>query len=439
MTGREMNTATLANDAKGSSVDWRERLSIVVQTMREISRETDPQAMVRAYGARMRQLRPYDAFIALSRRDLPAPQFRITRSSNWKEPINPWKQKHLLPILEGGLLGELIYGDEPRIIDDLEVSPDDPAADLLTGHKSLLAIPNFDQRVALNMVVSLRTQPHAYDREELPEMVWMSNLFGRAAHNLVLADELRNAYEEVDRELRMVADIQRSLLPTELPNIPTMHLAAHYQTARRAGGDYYDFFALPDGRWSVMIADVSGHGTPAAVMMAITHSIAHSYPGPPAPAHKMLDFVNYQLATRYTAGLGAFVTAFYGIYDPATRQLSYSCAGHNPPRLKRCADGTIHSLDGVSNLPLGISSDETYQECACTLQCGDQIVFYTDGITEAQNLTGEIFGVERLDMALYQCRETASDLIAAVLAEVDEFSAGQPLGDDRTLLVAKIY
>src|SRR5262245_19363179 len=263
MTGREMNTATLANDAKGSSVDWRERLAIVVQTMREISRETDPQAMVRAYGARMRQLRPYDAFIALSRRDLPAPQFRITRSSNWTEPINPWKQKHLLPILEGGLLGSLIYGNEPEIIDDLDVDPDDPAAEYLAGYRSLMAIPNYDQGVALNMVISLRKESNAFKREEFPEMVWMSNLFGRAAHNLVLADEVREAYDAVDRELKMVADIQRSLLPSKLPEIPTMHLAAHYQTARRAGGDYYDFFALPDGKWSIMIADVSGHGTPA--------------------------------------------------------------------------------------------------------------------------------------------------------------------------------
>jgi sigma-B regulation protein RsbU (phosphoserine phosphatase) len=269
-------------------------------------------------------------------------------------------------------------------------------------------------------------------------MVWMSNLFGRAAHSLVLAEQVREAYEVVDRELKMVAHIQRSLLPSELPQIPTMHLAAHYQTARRAGGDYYDFFALPDGKWAIMIADVSGHGTPAAVMMAITHSIAHSFPGPPAPANKMLDFVNRRLATRYTAGLGAFVTAFYGIYDPASRQLTYACAGHNPPRLKRCADGTISSLDGVANLPLGISADESYAECSQVLQPGDQIVFYTDGITEAQNAAGEIFGLERLDAVLSECRDNATELIEAVLANVESFTASQPPGDDRTLLVAKI-
>ena len=88
-------------------------------------------------------------------------------------------------------------------------------------------------------------------------MVWMSNLFGRATHNLVLAEELKAAYEIVDRELKIVADIQRSLLPSPLPKIPTLGLAAHYQTSQWAGGDYYDFFPLPDGHWGILIADVS--------------------------------------------------------------------------------------------------------------------------------------------------------------------------------------
>jgi sigma-B regulation protein RsbU (phosphoserine phosphatase) len=406
--------------------------------MREMSLQTDPQAMVRAYAARVRQLRPSDGFLALSRRDLQPPQFRITRSSRWVGEINPWKEKHLLPILEGGLLGSLIYGDEPRIIDDLQVPPDDPAAEYLSGFRSLMAIPNYDRGVALNMVISLRNEPYAFIRSEFPEMVWMSNLFGRAAHNLVLAEQLREAYDAVDRELKMVAHIQRSLLPAKLPDIPTMHLAAHYQTARRAGGDYYDFFALPDGKWSMMIADVSGHGTPAAVMMAITHSIAHSYPGPPSPAHKMLSFLNHHLTTRYTSGLGAFVTAFYGIYDPVTRRLSYSSAGHNPPRVKRCSDGSILSLDGVGNLPLGIDAEESYQECEVLLKPGDQIVLYTDGVTEAQNSRGELFELDRLDRVLSKCRESASDLIRAVLDAVEEFTGGQAPNDDRTLLVAKI-
>ena len=127
----------------------------------------------------------------------------------------------------------------------------------------------------------------------------------------MLAEQVRDAYNLVDRELQIVGDIQRSLLPAVLPDIPTMKLAAHYQTSHRAGGDYYDFFPLPDGRWGILIADVSGHGTPAAVMMAVTHSIAHLYPGTSAPPSEMLNFVSQHLSRRYTQGVGAFVTAFY--------------------------------------------------------------------------------------------------------------------------------
>src|SRR5229473_2239301 len=347
----------------GADGDWRERLAFIVETMRDMSRQTDPQAMVRAYGTRMRQLMQTDRTVSLSRRDLPPQKYRITRSSLWREEINPWHNKDRLPLLEGGLLGELIYGDEPRIIDDIQVASDDPAAEYFAGMRSLIAVPNYDQGVALNMVVLMRKEPAAFQREQFPLWVWMSNLFGRATHNLVLSEELKKAYEAVDYELKVVADIQRSLLPKELPQIPNLSLAAHYQTSRRAGGDYYDFFPLPNGQWGILIADVSGHGTPAAVLMAITHSIAHSYPGPPPPPRQMLNYVNYHLASRYSRQSDTFVTAFYGIFDPPKRTLIYSCAGHNPPRLKRCQDGTLLALDRAGGFPLGITSEGAFDEC----------------------------------------------------------------------------
>ncbi len=268
--------------------DWTKRLAMIVDTMREMSRQTDPEAMVRAYGARMSELMPSDRRLSLSRRDLEPPRYRITRSTTWTEAINPWKEKDRLPLFTSGLLGELIYADDARIIDDLQVAPDDPAADYFAGMRSLMAIPMFDQGVALNMVVVMRREPAAFQRDELPEVVWMSNLFGRAAHNLVLSEEVSKAYQAIDQELKIVGDIQRSLLPVHLPAIPTLELAASYHTSERAGGDYYDFFPLPEGKWGILIADVSGHGTPAAVLMAITHSIAHVFPGqggapPPRP------------------------------------------------------------------------------------------------------------------------------------------------------------
>jgi sigma-B regulation protein RsbU (phosphoserine phosphatase) len=413
-------------------------MAAIVDMMREMSRQTDPQAMVRAYGARMRRILPCDVRLSLSRRNLAAPKYCITRSSLWPDDVNPWKDKASLPILEGGLLSELIYGNEPRLLDDLQIAPDDPAATYLAGQRSLMALPLFDQGVALNMVVLLRREPAAFDPEHFPELVWLGNLFGRATQNLVLSEELKQAYDEIDHELTVVANIQRSLLPVELPRIPTMDLAASYQTSQRAGGDYYDFFPLPEGKWGILIADVSGHGTPAAVLMAITHSIAHIFPGPPTPPGRVLSHINHHLATHYTGKNGTFVTAFYGIYDPSARELVYACAGHNPPRVKRCTDGTLLSLDGAQSLPLGIADPLRYEESTQRLQPHDHLVFYTDGITEAANAAGHMFGTERLDEILALCPDSATALLRSVLDAVNQFTAGHPAADDRTLLVATI-
>lgn len=420
------------------NTDWRRRLAIIVETMREMSRQTDPQEMVRTYGERMRQLLPIDRRVSLSRRDLEYPRFRITRSTTWTENVNPWKDRDRLPVFEGGLLAELVYGNEPRVFDDLQVADDDPARDYLEGHRSLLAIPMFDRGESVNMVVLMQQAPAAFPGDEVPDLVWRTGLFGRATSNLVLSEELQQAYQAIDRELKVVAEIQRSLLPAKLPKIPHLDLAAHYQPSRRAGGDYYDFFPLPAGQWGVFIGDVSGHGTPAAVLMAVTHCIAHTNPGAAAPPGQVLAYLNHHLATHYTAYNQSFVTAFYGVYDPAALTLTYACAGHNPPRLKRCQDGTLLELNGANGLPLGIVDDQAYEQYVQPLQTGDQIIFYTDGITEARDPDGKLFGTDRLDRELENCSLQASALLDAVLGAVDAFANGRPADDDRTVIVARV-
>jgi sigma-B regulation protein RsbU (phosphoserine phosphatase) len=417
---------------------WQIRLAEVMEMMRETSRQTDPQEMVATYGRRMAKILPADRRISLSRRDLLPPRYRITRYSQWKKVVNPWKQVDQLPILEGGFLGQLLYAGEPRLIDDLRLEDQDPSSEYLAGQRSLMAVPLLDQGEALNMVVITRSQPNAFDRQQFPEIVWTSNLFGRSTHNLVLADRVKSAYDLVDRELQTVGNIQRALLPAEVPSIPNMRLAAHYQTSHRAGGDYYDFFPLRDGRWGILIADVSGHGTPAAVMMAVTHSIAHMYPGTSARPSDMLNFVNRHLSRRYTNHVGSFVTAFYGIYDPASRELIYSSAGHNPPRIRRCGGGAVTSLDGARDYPLGVDDQVEYRDERIALRAGDQIVFYTDGVTEAVDPQGRLFDVARLDEIIAQCRDEVDAIIRAILQAVDDFTAGQPATDDRTLVVAKV-
>lgn len=418
--------------------DWQRRLDHIVRMMREMSRHEDPEEMVRGYGASMRQLVPADRWISLSRRELQHPWFRVTRDSRRPDGPNPWRDRDRLPLHKGGLLADLLYGNEPRILDDVSVSADDPAAPYVEGMRSLMVIPNYDRGESINMGVLMRAETAAFPVDRLPEHVWLSNLFGRATHNLVLMAELRQAYAAMEKELRVVAEIQRSLLPSRLPAIPNLGLAASYQTSRHAGGDYYDVFPLAGGHWGLLIADVSGHGTPSAVVMAITHALAHSYNGVPMPPGRMLEFVNDSLSNRYTSESGTFVTAFYGIFNPATRSLQYTSAGHNPPRIKRCATGRMASLEEARGLPLGLFEGQTYAEATIDLVPGDQLILYTDGITEATNPGGEQYGVDRLDRAIGHCQETADDLIAAILVDLERFTEGKAAEDDRTLVVGKV-
>ena len=413
-----------------------QRMTFIVDMMREMSRITDPQELVQSYGAKMRQLIPVDGSVSLSRRGLDSPFYRITRSSRWGTDFNPWKNSHRLKTLDAGILGELIYGDEPRMIDNFEPSPDDPAYEYLQGMRSLVAIPLFEQGYAVNMVVLFRAAPSGFPRDNLPGQVWMANLFGRATHTLVLSKEVRQAYDAVERELKQVADIQRSLLPAELPRIERLDVAAYYQTSRHSGGDYYDFFKLPRGQWGIMIADVSGHGTPAAVLMAITHSIAHIALDPPTPPGRVMQAINCRLCTTY-AGSGNFVTGFYGVFDPATLTFTWSNAGHPPPRWRR-ADGSLDVLPIAGSLPLGIEADERFPETVTQLSPGDALLFYTDGITEARNVAGDMFDPERLDDVLRPYPASAADVIAATLAALERFAGGLPLTDDRTLVAAKV-
>lgn len=418
--------------------DWQSRLARIVSTMREMSQLSDPQEMVHFYGQRMQELMPVDRRISLSRRGLTAPFYRITRYSGWTDNINPWKEEQRLPVLSGGLLSELLYSDEPHMFGQLRINSDDPAIEYLAGQQSLLALPLYDQGVAMNMVVVTRSEPDAFRAEELPERVWMSNLFGRATQNLVLAEQLQQAYRDVDRELKAVASIQRSLLPDKLPEIPGVRLATHYQTSQRAGGDYYDFFPLSNGRWGMLVADVSGHGTPAAVMMAITHCIAHMHQGTAEQPSQLLQFLNDHLITRYTGVSGHFVTAFYAIYDPNQRRLVYSSAGHNPPRLRRCGSHQVTLLNQANYLPLGIAPDLVYREAEMELRAGDRLVLYTDGITEASG-QGEMFGTERLDAIISDCGQQPALTLQRILSAIETFTQGEPAGDDRTLVIADIH
>ncbi|MGL6096028.1 MAG: PP2C family protein-serine/threonine phosphatase [Fimbriiglobus sp.] len=418
--------------------NWRARLAVAADLMRELSRYTDPDELYHVFARRMAALYPVARQVSLSRRGLDRPAVRVTRFNLWADPANPYKALHRLPVLSGGLLADLLYADETRLIDDLHVSADDPASEFLAGQRSLLAIPLFENGTAQNMVVCTRDEPHAFAREQVPELVWMCNLFGRATQSLVLSERLKEASAAAEYELGAIADLQRSLLPPAVPRPAGLDLAVHYRTVGTAGGDYYDFFPLPGGRLGVLVADVSGHGTHAAVLLAITHSLAHAFTGPPTHPGKLLAHLNAHLGKRYTRSSGSFVTAFYGVFDPGVGTLTYASAGHLAPRICRAGEPGWRPLPSPHRLPLGVNPrDPEYPEQVVPLGTGDRVAVYTDGILDATDRTGDPFGFDRLDAALAWAPADADGVVREVVGAIDRFADGEPPADDRTLVVVR--
>jgi sigma-B regulation protein RsbU (phosphoserine phosphatase) len=172
--------------------------------------------------------------------------------------------------------------------------------------------------------------------------------------------------------------------------------------------------------------------------MAITHAVAHLHPGGGAEPGELLGFVNHQLTRLYTGNSGTFVTAFYAVYDARRRTLAYASAGHNPPRVRRCGAPEVIPLEGAGGLPLGIEGDELYAQRQIQLRPGDTLAFYTDGITEARDPEGAMFGTERLDAALV-CRATAAtDALDSVMSKLRDFCGPRAPGDDQTLLIGVV-
>lgn len=263
-------------------------------------------------------------------------------------------------------------------------------------------------------------------------------LAATATRVLELEQQLRCARKQLAAYSKTLFDIQRSIMPQRLPEVPGLDLAAHFTELEEAGGDFYDVSPLGPESWAIVIADVSGHGLAAAAVLALTHALGHSLQEqgtPPSPG-AALALVNGALATRYLVNSGQFVTALAGWYEARTQVFKYASAGHPFPRLIR--GDVVRRLDGISGSPLGVDAESSYQEAAVQLREGDRLVLFTDGITECMNAAGELFGDQRLDEALRAPVTGAAELLQHIVHSVQEFRAGQPPRDDETCLVAVV-
>ncbi len=256
------------------------------------------------------------------------------------------------------------------------------------------------------------------------------------AHVRALAARLEDAYRALDREALAVGDLQRRMLPTAPPALDGYQWETIYQTSTRAGGDYYDFFPLPGGRIGILVADASGHGASAAVLMAMTRVLLRTASEAPEPADRALARLNGQLVG--TLPTGWFVTACYAVLDPASGRLEYSLAGHEPPVVVHTLEAHARRLPARGGLPLGVFLGAAYESGSTTLERGDTLVLHTDGMTEAMAPDQDLFGDERLREALDESRSFALDEARRhLMARVEAHMAGAPLADDLTVLLLR--
>lgn len=412
------------------------------ELMQAMSAASEPGELVRLFYEHVRRGIDVQRALVLERSGLSRPQYRIVHDLNGTgESSQPVATSH--ESRQGGVLAEILYTGAFQNIAYFTPDASDPAFDLLHGSRSLMAFPIFEKGMAAGMIVVLGSSPFGHDPDDLCSLAMMSALLGRAIESLKLANRLEATCRALDAELEAAANVQRWLLPT-VPALENVSIAASYRTARYSGGDYYDVGLLPDGKLGVFIADVSGKGAPAAVLMATLRSIVHDeldreqLTSPAA----LLDYADARLRTLGLPERGAFVTAFCGALNLDTGALVYSCAGHNPPRLLRGRDRTVASLDGANTWPLGLVDEPaTRAEETVTLMPGDLAIFYTDGITEARSPAGEFFGETRLDQILRNLPNAATPdtAVQTIKNEIARFEGTGTPADDQTVLALSLH
>jgi serine phosphatase RsbU (regulator of sigma subunit) len=250
-----------------------------------------------------------------------------------------------------------------------------------------------------------------------------------------LVEEVRRQRDEYEHDLILASQVQRQVLPKPLV-CPALELAAAMQTAQLLGGDYYDFFQISEDVVDVVIADVSGHGAAASLLMpslAVALRLRARELSGPAAIIQDLDRVLKQITNMAT-----FVTMFYARFDQASRTLEYANGGHNPPLLLRSKTGKSVQLESGGPI-MGILPNPQFSNTVVALDQGDILTLFTDGVTEQENEAGDEFSIERLE-EIVRSKETepAAALVANITEAVSAFAGEKAQADDLTVVVVKV-
>jgi serine phosphatase RsbU (regulator of sigma subunit) len=303
---------------------------------------------------------------------------------------------------------------------------------------SLISAPilDVDTKEPLGGVVVMQRLTGSDPERQLPAVQSLAAQIASALHR-TREYERALEHQRIEQDLQVAAEIQASFMPRSAPDVPGWEMRATIDSAREASGDFLDLIPLSGGRWGILVADVSGKGIAAALYMALARTIIRTYAveheGDPELA---VAAANRRILSDTDDEL--FVTAFYGVLDPATGELSYTNAGHNPPYLFRATDGwPVEELPGTG-IPLGLMEGAEWTCGKVRFAPGDTLVVYTDGLPDAENEKGEPFGEERVvATARTRLGEPAADLRDALFEDVRGFIGDATRVDDITATVVR--
>ena len=313
---------------------------------------------------------------------------------------------------------------------------DKPAWAALREQGFALALPIRQQDVTCAVLcLGPKMSGQPYNASDVEFLYSLGNLAYVSIQNSYLVEE-QIEKERLEKEIRLAREIQQRLLPRALPDVGGLDLAAANRPSREVGGDYYDAIPLEGGRLLLAIADVTGKGVPASLLMANLQAALHVLIPVDLTLEEATARINHVVCDNTDPA--TFITFFHGIYHPDDRRFTYVNAGHNPP-LRVRPGGQVEALE-EGGLLLGVMRGASYQCGTLALETGDVVVLFTDGVTEAMSAADEEYGEDRLEACLKKHRDASAQAILDAVREEIRVFTGDPefLSDDLTMIVLKV-
>ncbi len=412
-----------------------DKLRMLLDITKKISRSLNLQEVLNLVMDTLDSLIPYDAagIFVLTPVDTASDEANTSRVFK-AEAVRGYDIDELTSLhlkMGEGLLGQVALTSEPIISPDVRKNPIYVNAREAT--RSEMVAPIIANTEIIGAFDLESDELNAYSDDDLQVLMLLASQVAIIIEKVMLHEQLIEK-KRLEGQLEVARQVQLELLPAKDPQLPGYDISAYNFPTEEVSGDYYDWVKIYDDQIGLVIADVSGKGVPAALLMAFLRASLRAATHIGYSPHISMAKVNYLLWESIERH--QFVTAFYGILDVTNKTLSYTNAGHNPPLLLD-KDGKSEFVERGS-LPLGMFRDTRYHEYYLTTKPGDMLVLYTDGVTEARSPQGEEFGRTRLADSVRKHRNLAArELIAEVHREVIDWTGGQGAGDDVTFFVIK--